>query len=169
MKPIANCATLAAGLALAAHALSASAHAFLDHADPRVGSTVAQSPAQVTVWFTEKLEPAFSTLKVQDASGKDVDAHDGKVIRRRCEQFVRLVEAAQFMQSQRSQRAAMRAREFVADDQGQVERLCDRFDPADQIDAWPDNGEIEPVGRADIAVKHGAVVQRNHHLERLAA
>jgi len=79
LKPIANCATLAAGLALAAHALSASAHAFLDHADPRVGSTVAQSPAQVTVWFTEKLEPAFSTLKVQDASGKDVDAHDGKV------------------------------------------------------------------------------------------
>jgi hypothetical protein len=39
------------------------------------------------------------------------------------------------MKSQRSQRAAMRAREIVADDQGQVERLCDRFDPADQIDA----------------------------------
>jgi hypothetical protein len=34
------------------------------------------------------------------------------VLRRRHEQFVRLVEAAQFMQSQRSQRAAMRAREI---------------------------------------------------------
>ena len=78
-------------------------------------------------------------------------------------------EAAQFVQSQRPQRAAMHAREIVADDQGQVERLCDRFDPADQIDAWPDDGEIEPVGRADIAVNHGAVVQRDHHLERLAA
>jgi hypothetical protein len=36
------------------------------------------------------------------------------VIRRRYEQFVCLVEAAQFMQSQRSQRAAMRARKIVA-------------------------------------------------------
>jgi hypothetical protein len=73
------------------------------------------------------------------------------------------------MKSQRSQRAAMSAREIVADDQGQVERLCDRFDPADQIDAWPDDGEIEPVGRADIAVNQGTVVQRDHHLEQLAA
>jgi hypothetical protein len=40
------------------------------------------------------------------------------VIHRRYEQFVRLVEAAQFMHSQRSQRAAMRAREIAADNQG---------------------------------------------------
>jgi hypothetical protein len=33
------------------------------------------------------------------------------VIRRRYEQFARLVEAPQFVQSQRSQRAAMRARD----------------------------------------------------------
>jgi methionine-rich copper-binding protein CopC len=66
-------------LALAAHALPASAHAFLDHADPRVGSKVGEAPAQVTLWFTEKLEPAFSTLKVLDANGREVDAHDGKV------------------------------------------------------------------------------------------
>jgi len=72
-----------------------------------------------------------------------IAAVSGTVIRRRYEQFARLVEAAQFVQSQRLQRAAMRPREFVADDQGQVERLCDRFDPADQIDAWPDDGEIE--------------------------
>ncbi len=79
MRAIANGLALAAVLALAAQAPPAGAHAFLDHADPRVGSTVARSPAEVTVWFTEKLEPAFSTLKVQDASGKDVDAHDRKV------------------------------------------------------------------------------------------
>ena len=84
----------------------------------------------------------------------------GMVIRRWYEQFVRLVEAAQFMWSQRSQCTAIRAREIVADDQGQVEGLCDRFDPADQINARPDDGEIEPVGRADIAVNHGAIVER---------
>jgi hypothetical protein len=59
------------------------------------------------------------------------------VIRRRYEQFVRLVEAAQFMRSQRSQRAAIRAREIVADDQGQVERLCDRFDPLTRLTLGP--------------------------------
>src|ERR1700751_5980902 len=91
------------------------------------------------------------------------------VIRRRYEQFVRLVEAAQFMQSQRSQRAAIRAREIIADDQWKVERLCDRFDPADQIDAGPDDGKTEPVGCADIAVNYSTVVQRDHYLEQLAA
>ena len=72
-------AALAAGIVLAAQALPAGAHAFLDHANPRVGSTVDHSPPQVTVWFTEKLEPAFSTLKVLDAAGHQVDAKDRKV------------------------------------------------------------------------------------------
>jgi hypothetical protein len=54
------------------------AHAFLDHAEPKVGSTVTNSPAEIKVWFTQNLEPAFSTLEVQDAQGKQVgkkDAH----------------------------------------------------------------------------------------------
>jgi methionine-rich copper-binding protein CopC len=58
---------------------AAFAHAFLDHADPRVGSTVDQAPKRVTLWFTERLEPAFSKVKVLDASGKEVDAKDGTV------------------------------------------------------------------------------------------
>src|SRR6185437_4440518 len=78
VKAVANGAAFAAGLVLAVLALPAGAHAFLHHADPRVGSTVAHSPAQVTLPFTEKLEPAFSTLKVLDAAGKEVDAHDLK-------------------------------------------------------------------------------------------
>jgi hypothetical protein len=79
VRAIANGAAFAAGLALAVQALPAGAHAFLDHAEPRVGSTLARSPAQVTLWFTENLEPAFSTLKVMDAAGKEVDAQDRKV------------------------------------------------------------------------------------------
>jgi len=57
----------------------ARAHAFLDHADPRVGSTVHPSPAQVTVWMTEDLEGAFSKLQVFDAKGTEVDRKDVKV------------------------------------------------------------------------------------------
>ncbi len=52
------------------------AHAFLDHADPKVGSTVAVSPKVLKAWFTQELEPAFSTLEVDDAQGKPVDKKD---------------------------------------------------------------------------------------------
>ena len=51
----------------------ASAHAFLDHADPRVGNKVATPPREVTLWFTQKLEPAFSSVTVTNAAGQRVD------------------------------------------------------------------------------------------------
>jgi methionine-rich copper-binding protein CopC len=64
-------------LALAALLLicstSARAHAFLDHADPRVGSTVPTAPRQLTMTFTQELEPAFSTAEVHDSAGARVD------------------------------------------------------------------------------------------------
>ena len=54
-------------------ATAASAHAFLDHAEPRVGSTVATAPKEVVLSFTQKLEPAFSSIEVSDANGARVD------------------------------------------------------------------------------------------------
>jgi len=57
----------------------AHAHAFLDHARPAVGSTVHGSPAEIRLWFTAPLEPAFSTVKVLDGSGKQVDRKDKQV------------------------------------------------------------------------------------------
>jgi methionine-rich copper-binding protein CopC len=48
------------------------AHAMLDHAAPKVGSTVAPAPKEVVLWFTEKLEPAFSSIKVQNEQGAAV-------------------------------------------------------------------------------------------------
>jgi len=69
-------------VALVSSALGASdalAHAFLDHARPAVGSTVHGSPAQLRLWFTQQLEPAFSTVQVLDRSGKRVDKADAKV------------------------------------------------------------------------------------------
>ena len=42
----------------------AHAHATLDHAEPRVGNKVASPPREVTLWFTQKLEPAFSGVTV---------------------------------------------------------------------------------------------------------
>ena len=55
-------------------AVPAIPHAHLDRAEPRVGSTVATAPREVTLWFTERLEPAFSTVTVSNAAGQRVDA-----------------------------------------------------------------------------------------------
>ena len=54
-------------LLTAVAAPAAEAHAFLDHADPRVGSTVATAPREVFLTYTQKLEPAFSSVEVTDA------------------------------------------------------------------------------------------------------
>ncbi len=54
-------------------AATVEAHAFLDHASPAVGSTVPTAPETVTMWFTQQLEPAFTTATVTDASGNTVD------------------------------------------------------------------------------------------------
>jgi hypothetical protein len=64
---------LALGVAGAA---PAQAHAFLEHAEPAVGAKVATAPAAVRITFTEKLEPAFSSIKVLDAGGHEVDKAD---------------------------------------------------------------------------------------------
>ncbi len=54
----------------------ARAHAFLDHTNPLVGSAVKQAPADVRLWYTQGLEPAFSRVQVFDAAGKEVDEKD---------------------------------------------------------------------------------------------
>ncbi len=52
---------------------AARAHAFLDHASPLVGSTVATAPYEVSLWFTQNIEAAFSAVEVSDAKGARVD------------------------------------------------------------------------------------------------
>lgn len=70
MMRIIATALLVAGMLIAPCA--AHAHAFLDHADPAVGSTVPAAPVVVHIWFTQELEPAFSWIKVTDKSGASV-------------------------------------------------------------------------------------------------
>jgi copper resistance protein C len=72
---------LAAAVSFMFAAGAAFAHAFLDRALPAVGSTVHGSPAEVKLWFTQRLEPAFSTVRVLDAGGRQVDAQDKRVDR----------------------------------------------------------------------------------------
>lgn len=81
MRRIAAAAAVFA-LAAPAVALTASAaraHAFLDHARPAVGSSVPAAPRFIVLWFTQELEPAFSTVTVTDKSGARVDQGDARV------------------------------------------------------------------------------------------
>jgi hypothetical protein len=63
----------ALALALLAWPTVLVAHAFLDHASPAVGSSVRQAPSEVRLWFTQPLEPAFSTVHVFDAEHRSVE------------------------------------------------------------------------------------------------
>jgi methionine-rich copper-binding protein CopC len=64
---------------MALSAPAARAHAFLDHATPLVGSTVDAAPHDVSLTFTQSLEPAFSTVVVTDASGAEVSQGKAQV------------------------------------------------------------------------------------------
>ena len=74
--------SLAVLVTLLAATAAANAHAHLDRAEPRVGSQVAKATTAVTLWFTERLEPAFSGAEVHDASGGRVDAGKASVDRK---------------------------------------------------------------------------------------
>ena len=60
-------------LLLSLAATAASAHALLDHASPLVGSTARAPPREVSLTFTQSLEPAFSSIAVFDSGGARVD------------------------------------------------------------------------------------------------
>lgn len=69
--------TLALAFSLAAPAF---AHGFIERAEPPVGGAVAESPAQVQVWFSEPMEPRFSALEVFPAgSAMRIDLGDSRV------------------------------------------------------------------------------------------
>ena len=55
------------------------AHAELERTEPQVGSTVRIAPTEVAVWFTQKLEPALSTITVRNAAGQRVDVGGTRV------------------------------------------------------------------------------------------
>ena len=65
--------------AVLAGAAAAYAHAHLDRASPGAGATLAAAPTEVTLHFTQQLEPTFSTIVVRDSAGRQVDKGDSHV------------------------------------------------------------------------------------------
>ena len=60
------------GAAMLAPVASAFAHAFLERANPPVGSEVTASPADLSIRFSEGVEPLFSTIELHDPGGTAV-------------------------------------------------------------------------------------------------
>jgi len=72
------------GLALAACALTttvAAGHAVLQRAEPRIESKLKRAPDEVKLYFTERLEPAYSAFRVLNDQGVQVDRRDSRVDR----------------------------------------------------------------------------------------
>jgi copper resistance protein C len=74
MKDIMIAAAVIAGLTLGVG--RADAHAFLSRSMPAVGATITSAPKQVSIWYTEEAEPAFSQIIVTNAAGQQVDKGD---------------------------------------------------------------------------------------------
>jgi copper resistance protein C len=55
------------------------AHAHLVRAIPAAGGTLHEAPNDVTLYFSERLEQAFSSVVVRDADGKEIDNKDSMV------------------------------------------------------------------------------------------
>ena len=58
---------------------TAFAHAELERAEPQAGSTVRGAPSEVAIWFSQKLEPAFSSITVRNAAGQRIDVGKTRV------------------------------------------------------------------------------------------
>src|SRR5580704_17908919 len=72
-------AASAAVLMASASIEPAQAHALLDHASPALGSAVPTAPATVAIWYTQDLEPAFSSLTVTNQAGQRVDLGNAQI------------------------------------------------------------------------------------------
>src|ERR1700722_20407635 len=60
-------------------ASAALAHSELRQAQPAPNSRHKNPPSEIKLYFSERLEPAYSSVRVVDASGAEVDRQDAHV------------------------------------------------------------------------------------------
>jgi hypothetical protein len=82
--------------ALLLGSISTQAHSILERASPGVGSTVRTAPREVSIRFTQKLEPAFSTMTVTNAAGERVDTGTPRVSGNEMRVSLRLIGAGTY-------------------------------------------------------------------------
>jgi copper transport protein len=55
------------------------AHAVLDRSEPAANASLAEAPAEIRLWFTEPLEPAFSSITLRDSNGATVETPGSQI------------------------------------------------------------------------------------------
>lgn len=60
---------------------AALAHSGLQRAEPPAESTLKRPPKEIKLFFSERLEPAYSKVQVEDSRGVRVDREDSRVDR----------------------------------------------------------------------------------------
>ena len=55
------------------------AHAVLVRSDPAANAKLPDPPKVISIYFSESLEPKFSSVKVVDTAGNELDEHDSRV------------------------------------------------------------------------------------------
>ncbi len=84
---------------LAAFALFAStpafAHARLDSSAPTADAKLIEPPAEITLDFSEDIEPKFSAIEVEDAKGARVDKGDAHTAPDNAKRLVVSIDALQ--------------------------------------------------------------------------
>jgi methionine-rich copper-binding protein CopC len=55
--------------------LTAMAHTHLERSEPQENAVLESAPKTITLWFSSRIEPKFSHIKVTNSAGKFV--HDG--------------------------------------------------------------------------------------------
>jgi copper resistance protein C len=73
LAPLLAGSVLSAGVALG--------HSGLQRAEPPVESALTRPPREVKLYFSERLVPAYSTVRVEDGQGARVDRDDSRVDR----------------------------------------------------------------------------------------
>lgn len=53
----------------------------LQRAEPRVASNLKRAPEEVKLYFSERIEPAYSSVRVVNENGQRVDRRDSRVDR----------------------------------------------------------------------------------------
>jgi len=64
------------------------AHAFPEHAEPGAGAQLDRPPKTVAIRFDRAIEPAFSSLYVENESGRHVDRGDSQILAGRLDTLV---------------------------------------------------------------------------------
>jgi copper resistance protein C len=60
---------------------AASGHAVLQRAEPRIESRLKRPPEEVRLYFSERIEPSYSSARVVNDRGQQVDRRDSRVDR----------------------------------------------------------------------------------------